>query len=118
MDDMCNPASEQPADNGDALERERIEELIRLRIAASTGAPAAPGCSPRESGLDSLGAVDLKSHLETLGADIPLSIFFSGRSIAEIARQVQAASGDPRPDAPVRDRERHPDQKDYEEGTL
>ncbi len=118
MDDTRNPESEQSAV---AAERESIEELIRTRIAASTGSPAdglAPGTSLGESGLDSLGAVELKSRLEGLGADIPLSDFFSGRTIAELALQAREAGCCPQTAAHARGGQQTLEPREFEEGTL
>ncbi|MFG2396726.1 amino acid adenylation domain-containing protein [Streptomyces lydicus] len=87
------PATEAPAAPGTGKAAELVVGIVgRARGAAVTGDDL--HLPLRSLGIDSLIAMDIRHTLaRRLGVDIPLPDLLNGRSVAEIARTVQAAHG-------------------------
>ncbi|MFF7407950.1 amino acid adenylation domain-containing protein [Streptomyces lydicus] len=87
------PATEGPAAPGTGNAAELVVGIVgRARGAAVTGDDL--HLPLRSLGIDSLIAMDIRHTLaRRLGVDVPLPDLLNGRSVAEIARTVQAARG-------------------------
>ncbi|MFI7097074.1 amino acid adenylation domain-containing protein [Streptomyces lydicus] len=87
------PATEGPAAPGTGNAAELVVDIVgRARGAAVTGDDL--HLPLRSLGIDSLIAMDIRHTLaRRLGVDVPLPDLLNGRSVAEIARTVQAARG-------------------------
>ena len=74
--------------------RHSLETFLRSEAAAELGMPAADLDLDRplsDEGFDSLMAVQLKNRLQSsLGVSAPVSLFVAGRSVKELAREVEA----------------------------
>ncbi|MFF8369939.1 amino acid adenylation domain-containing protein [Streptomyces lydicus] len=87
------PATDGPAAAGTETAAELVAGIVgRARGAAVTGDDL--HLPLRSLGIDSLIAMDIRHTLaRQLGVDVPLPDLLNGRSVAEIARTVQAARG-------------------------
>ncbi|MGW9045339.1 amino acid adenylation domain-containing protein [Streptomyces lydicus] len=87
------PATDGPAAAGTETAAELVAGIVgRARGAAVTGDDL--HLPLRSLGIDSLIAMDIRHTLaRRLGVDVPLPDLLNGRSVAEIARTVQAARG-------------------------